>query len=147
MAIQPAPSFAVKARARGPEAAIQSGIGSRVLISPSFGFSKRINRRFFSISASTVSPRNNAMTTRTYSSMSASLTAPSPIARLPVKPVPTPKSIRPGANLFNEAKAFAVAGGMRFDGISTPVPSRILVVFNAAAAIATNGSALSIWVS
>jgi hypothetical protein len=36
---------------------------------------------------------------------------------------------------------------MRFDGISTPVPSRIFVVFIAAAAIATNGSALSICVS
>ena len=73
--------------------------------------------------------------------------APSPIARRPVKPVPTPKSIRPGANLFSEAKAFAVTAAMRFDGIRTPVPSRIVVVFSAAAAIATNGSALSIWVS
>ena len=79
--------------------------------------------------------------------MSASLTAPSPIARRPVKPVPTPKSIRPGANLFSEAKAFAVTGAIRFDGINTPVPSRILVVLTAAAAIATNGSALSICVS
>ena len=79
--------------------------------------------------------------------MSASLTAPSPIARRPVNPVPTPKSIRPGANLFNEAKALAATAAIRFDGISTPVPSRIRVVFIAAAAIATNGSALSIWVS
>ena len=87
------------------------------------------------------------MTTRTYSSKSANLTAPSPIARRPVNPVPTPKSIRPGANLFSDAKALAVTGAMRFDGISTPVPSRIFVVFIAAAAIATNGSALSICVS
>ncbi len=94
-----------------------------------------------------VSPRKSAMTTRTYSSISANLTAPSPIARRPVNPVPTPKSIRRGANLFSEAKAFAVTGAMRFDGISTPVPSRIFVVFIAAAAIATNGSALSICVS
>jgi len=79
--------------------------------------------------------------------MSASLIAPSPIARLPVNPVPTPKSIRPGANLFSDAKAFAVTAAMRLDGINTPVPSRIFVVFTAATAIATNGSALSICVS
>jgi len=69
------------------------------------------------------------------------------MARLPVKPVPTPKSIRPGASLFNDAKAFAATGASRFDGINTPVPRRILVVLIAAAAIATNGSVLSIWVS
>jgi hypothetical protein len=147
VAIHPAPSFAVKARARGPEAATQSGIGSRVLIRPSSGLSSRISRFFRAISASTASPRNNAMTTRTYPSMSASLIAPSPIARLPVKPVPIPKSIRPGANLFSEAKALAVTGAIRFDGTSTQVPSRILRVLIAAAAIATNGSALSICVS
>ncbi len=79
--------------------------------------------------------------------MSASLTAPSPIARLPVKPVPMPKSIRPGASLLSEAKALALTAASRFDGMSTPVPSRMRVVFIAAAAIATNGSALSIWVS
>jgi len=84
---------------------------------------------------------------RTYSSISESFIAPSPIARRPVKPVPTPKSIRPGANLLSEAKAFAVTGAIRFDGIKTPVPRRILVVLIAAAAIATNGSALSICVS
>ncbi len=87
------------------------------------------------------------MTIRTYSSISASLTAPSPIARRPVNPVPTPKSIRPGANLLSDAKALAATGAMRLDGISTPVPSRIRVVFTAVAAIATKGSALSIWVS
>ena len=41
----------------------------------------------------------------------------------------------------------AATGAMRLDGISTPVPSFIRVVFIAAAAMATNGSALSIWVS
>ena len=87
------------------------------------------------------------MTSRVYASISASRIAPRPIARLPVKPVPTPKSIRPGASLLSEAKAFAVTAASRFDGISTPVPSRMRVVFSAAAAIATNGSALSICVS
>jgi hypothetical protein len=75
------------------------------------------------------------------------LTAPRPIARRAVKPVPIPKSIRPGASLLSEAKALAAAGAMRFDGTRTPVPRRIHVVFIAAAAIATNGSALSICVS
>jgi len=55
--------------------------------------------------------------------------------------------MRPGANLLSEAKAFAATGAMRLDGINTPVPRRIFVVFTAAAAIATNGSALSICVS
>jgi hypothetical protein len=36
-AIQPAPSFAVNARERGPEAAIQSGIASRRVDQPEFG--------------------------------------------------------------------------------------------------------------
>ena len=71
------PSRAVNARARGPEAAIYSGMGSFTLIRP--------------------------------------------------------KSIRPGANLFNDAKAL--------------VPNRMRVVFIAHAAMATKQSALSIWVS
>ena len=58
-----------------------------------------------------------------------------------------PKTMRPGASLFNDAKAFAATGAMRFDGISTPVPSLMRVVFIAAAAIATNGSAVIICVS
>jgi hypothetical protein len=58
-----------------------------------------------------------------------------------------PKSIRPGASLLSEAKALAATAAMRFDGMRTPVPRRIVVVFIAAAAIATNGSADSIWVS
>src|SRR5947207_15972358 len=40
-----------------------------------------------------------------YSSMSASFIAPSPIARRAEKPVPTPKSMRPGARPFNVANA------------------------------------------
>ena len=39
LSIQPAPSFAVSLRARGPEAAMNSGIGSCVLIRPSSGLS------------------------------------------------------------------------------------------------------------
>ena len=61
--------------------------------------------------------------------------------------MPTPKSIRPGANPFNVAKAFAVTAAMRFEGTSTPVPSRIREVFIAAAAIATKQSAVIICVS
>jgi len=49
VAIQPAPSVAVSARARGPEAATHSGIGSRVLIRPSSGLSSLISRFFRSI--------------------------------------------------------------------------------------------------
>ncbi len=82
-----------------------------------------------------------------YSSMSASFTAPRPMVRRPVKPVLTPNTMRPGASLFSEAKAVAATGAIRLDGISTPVPSLMRVVFIAAAAMATNGSALSIWVS
>ena len=87
------------------------------------------------------------MTTRMYSAISDSLIAPSPIVRRPVKPVPTPKSMRPGANRFNEANPLAVTGAIRLDGISTPVPSRIRDVCTAAAPIATKQSAQSIWVS
>ena len=60
---------------------------------------------------------------------------------------PVPAYGSTSASLFSEAKALAVTAAIRFDGISTPVPSRIFVVFSAAAAIATNGSADSIWVS
>jgi hypothetical protein len=82
-----------------------------------------------------------------YSSMSANFIAPSPIARRAENPVPTPKSIRPGARKLSVAKALAVTAASRFDGTSTPVPSRIFEVFSAAAAIATNGSAVIICVS
>ena len=75
------------------------------------------------------------------------LMAPKPIARRAVKPVPTPKSMRPGASLFSVASALAVTGAMRFDGTSTPVPSRMRLVLTAAAPIATKQSALSICVS
>jgi hypothetical protein len=57
--------------------------------------------------------------------MSLTLIAPKPIARRAVKPVPTPKSMRPGASWFRLASALAVTGAMRLDGTSTPVPSRI----------------------
>ena len=85
--------------------------------------------------------------TRMYSSKSLSFIAPRPMARRPVKPVPMPMSIRPGASLFRVAKALAVTAAMRLEGISTPVPSRMRLVFTAAAPMATKQSALSIWVS
>ncbi len=87
------------------------------------------------------------MTTRIYSSMSSIAIAPRPMARRAVKPVPTPKSIRPGASLLSEAKALAATAAMRFDGTSTPVPRRMRLVFTAAAPMATKQSALSICVS
>ena len=67
--------------------------------------------------------------------------------RRAVKPVETPKSTRPGASAFSEASALAATGAMRLDGISTPVARRIREVCTAAAPMATNTSALSIWVS
>ncbi|HMM77729.1 MAG TPA: hypothetical protein PJ986_18650 [Gammaproteobacteria bacterium] len=42
---------------------------------------------------------------------------------------------------------FAVTGGMRLVGMHTPVPSRMRVLFIAAAAITTKGSAATIWLS
>jgi hypothetical protein len=81
------------------------------------------------------------------SSISASFIAPRPIARRAEKPVPTPKSIRPGARPLSVAKALAVTAARRFDGTRTPVPSRIFEVFTAAAPIATKQSAVIIWVS
>jgi hypothetical protein len=63
--------------------------------------------------------------------------APNPMARRAVKPVPTPKSMRPGASRLSEASALAVTGAMRFDGTNTPVPRRIRRVLTAAAAMAT----------
>jgi hypothetical protein len=44
-------------------------------------------------------------------------------------------------------RALAATGAMRFDGISTPVPRRILDVITAAAPMATKISALSNCVS
>src|SRR5258708_6129037 len=82
-----------------------------------------------------------------YSSISASLTAPSPIARRAEKPVPMPKLMRPGASPFKVAKALAVTAAMRFDGTSTPVPRRMREVLSAAAAIATKQSPVIICVS
>ena len=79
--------------------------------------------------------------------MSASFMAPRPMARRAEKPVPTPKSMRPGARPFSVAKALAVTAAMRLDGTSTPVPSRMRLVFIAAAPMATKQSAVIIWVS
>ena len=82
-----------------------------------------------------------------YSAISASVTAPRPIVRRAVNPVEMPKSIRPGASLLSEASALAVTGAIRFDGTTTAVPRRIREVSMAAAAMATNTSAFSSWVS
>ena len=79
--------------------------------------------------------------------MSASFTGRRPIVRRAVKPVETPKSIRPGASAFKLASPLAVTGAMRFEGINTPLPRRIVLVCTAAAAMATNSSALRSWVS
>ena len=79
--------------------------------------------------------------------MSASFTRLSPMVRRPVKPVEIPNSMRPGASALSEPSALAATGAMRFDGISTPVASRIFLVCIAAAAMATNTSALRSCVS
>ena len=70
--------------------------------------------------------------------MSASFIAPSPMARRAENPVPTPKSIRPGAMALSVANALAVTAAMRLEGTSTPVPRRMRLVFIAAAPMATN---------
>ena len=93
------------ARLAGPCAATCSGIGSVTLMTPSSGLRKRIFRRFPSKVHSSVSPASRPRTTRTYSSMSASFTGPRPIVRRAVKPVPMPKSMRPGASAFRRASA------------------------------------------
>jgi hypothetical protein len=69
------------------------------------------------------------------------------MVRRAVKPVPIPQTTRPGASRLSEASAFAATGAIRFEGIITPVPRRMRDVRTAAAAIATKGSAQSIWVS
>src|SRR3954454_15088015 len=55
--------------------------------------------------------------------------------------------MRPDASPFSVAKALAVTAAMRFDGTSTPVPSRMREVLSAAAAIDTKQSAVIICVS
>ena len=111
--IQPAPSFAVSARARGPEAATYSRIGSRGVDQPEFGVEQPdLPPLALDLGLDRLARATAPCTTRMYSSISSSFIAPSPIARRPVKPVPTPKSIRPGASLFSEAKALAVTAAM-----------------------------------
>ena len=58
-----------------------------------------------------------------------------------VKPVPTPKSMRPGASLLSVARPLAVTGAMRLEGTSTPVPRRMREVWTAATAMEANRSA------
>jgi hypothetical protein len=69
------------------------------------------------------------------------------MVRRAVKPVEIPKSIRPGASALSDMRALAATGAMRFEGISTPVPRRILDVVTAAAPMATKMSAFSNCVS
>ena len=45
-----------------------------------------------------------------------------PITFLPVKPVPTPKIVRPGANSFMVAIEWAVTGAILFPRIATSGP-------------------------
>ena len=118
-----------------------------MLKAPTSGFRNRIFRRLSSKVHSSVWPASSPRTTRMYSSIAASFTGRSPIVRRAVKPVETPKSIRPGARALRLASPLAATGAMRFDGMSTPVPRRIVAVCMAAAAIATNTSALSSCVS
>ena len=145
--IHPAPSLAVSLFARGPVAATCTGTGSLMFTAPISGLRKRILRRLASKVHSSVSPARSPRTIRMYSSRSASLTGPRPIVRRAVKPVETPKSIRPGASAFRLASPLAATGAMRFDGIITPVARRIVEVCMAAAAMATNSSALRSCVS
>ena len=53
----------------------------------------------------------------------------------------------PGASALSDMRALAATGAMRFEGISTPVPRRILDVVTAAAPMATKISAFSNCVS
>jgi len=145
--IQLAPSSAVSLRPRGPSAETWSGIGSRTLMAPISGLRNRIFRRRPSNVHSSVSPASRPCTTRTYSRMSSSFTGPRPMVRRAVKPVEMPKSTRPGASALRAASALAATGAMRFEGMSTPVASRIRDVCTAAAPMATNMSALSSCVS
>ena len=145
--IQPAPSRAVSARARGPVAATWSGMSSRMLTAPISGLRKRIFRRLPSNVHSGVSPARRERTTRMYSSISASLTGGRPMVRRAVKPVEMPKSMRPGASALSVASPLAATGAMRLDGIMTPVARRIREVCMAAAAIEANSSEFRSWVS
>ena len=113
----------------------------------SSGLRKRIFRRLPSNVHSTISRASRRWTIWMYAFMSSSFTGPSPIARRAVKPVETPKSIRPGASAFSEASALAATGAIRLDGMSTPVANRMREVCTAQAPMATNMSALSICVS
>ena len=71
--------------------------------------------------------------------MSLIFIAPKPIARRAVKPVPTPKSMRPGASWLSVAMALAVTGAMRFDGTSTPVLGQFYSIIVMLIFLALNG--------
>src|SRR5437588_770970 len=91
-------------------------MGSVMLTTPISGLRKRIFRRASSNVHSTVSPARRPRTTRTYSSMSASFTGRIPIVRLAVKPVETPKSMRPGASALRLASHQAATAAVALPG-------------------------------
>ena len=131
---RPAPSFGGEpARRAGPIAETCSGIGSSRLIAPISGFRNRIFRRCPRRPTRASRRRGGrARRGRTRPCPRAS-PARAPCVRRAVKPVEMPKSMRPGASAFSVASALAATGAMRFDGISTPVASRIVDVCTAAA--------------
>ena len=79
--------------------------------------------------------------------MSLTVIAPKPMARRAGEAGADAEIDAAGRQLVERASALAVTGAMRFDGTSTPVPSRMREVCIAAAPMATKQSALSIWVS
>ena len=140
---QPSPDSAASRIARGPKAETCTGTSSVTFNIPFSGLRKRTRRIVPSVWNSAVPPVSIVRTTPMYSSMSASFCAGRPIVLRPVKPVPTPKTTRPGASAFSEAKPFAATGAIRFVGMSTPVASLMRDVCSAASAIATNTSVYS----
>ena len=121
---RPAPSLAVSRRARGPIAATCRGIGSSRLTAPTSGFRKRISSCPSNVHRESRWRGGRARRGRILPCRRAS-PGRAPCVRRAVKPVEMPKSMRPGASAFRLARALAVTGAMRFEGISTPVARRI----------------------
>ena len=81
--------------------------------------------RVLNLALPMLDPQQRVQLAKSIEVRSASFIAESPIARRAEKPVPTPKSIRPGAIAFKVAKAQAVTAGIRLVGTRTPEPSRM----------------------